>query len=178
MKNILFSEIDFIITDEDTKFLDSLLKEVKEDNVFLDTYGNNIAVRQDEVFFQKFIRDLKTDYRKTEFFKKLYKLFDPLGIDVYKKSQIVKITGSLVPHVDTRSCVFTIPLNDVVAPITWYNQDNSVLYRYYYKNPVLINTHVKHGCVENNMDRYLFQVGIDCDFGDFSKINNLIAGTS
>lgn len=178
MKKTLYNTIDINLTIEDRKLLNQLLEIAKQKNDYTDSnqsYNNN----SDEVFFQTFIKHFEKDYKSTPLFKKLELLFSNiLDFDYYKKAQIVKITGSLIPHVDKRSCVFTIPLKNTVHPITWYNEDNTVLYQYYYSSPVLINTHVKHGCIENTSERYLFQIGIDEKYGDFDKINSLINGAS
>jgi len=176
MKQLLYNTIDIDISNDDRKLLFQLLNIAKQKNNYTDS-NQSYNINSDEVFFQTFIKNFDTDYKHTPFFKKLELLFSNIpNFDYYKKTQIVKITGSLVPHIDARSCVFTIPLENTVHPITWYNDDDTVMYQHYYSTPVLINTHIRHGCLENTNDRYLFQVGIDNQFGDFSKINTLISG--
>lgn len=175
MINNFYKECNLYLDEKDYSLLNELLQMSKEKNNYLDAYQNKIPEREDEVFFQSFVRDFEKDYSQTGLFKKIKKMFiDIDGFDYYEKAQIVKITGSLIPHVDARSCVLTIPLENTVDPISWYNEKNEVIYTYYYKFPVLINTHIKHGCIENTNDRYLFQVGIDNKFGSFQDICNLL----
>lgn len=175
MKNTLYNDISLTIDDNDATVLADLLIKAKQSDKFVDTYFNTAPARSDEVFFQSFVRDFDVDYRETQLFKKLQVLFSPIAdFDFYLKAQIVKITGSLIPHIDPRSCVLTIPLENTICPITWFNDDDTPLHQYYYSTPVLINTHVRHGCLENTQDRYLFQVGIDSKYGDFNQINTLL----
>jgi len=176
--NYLYKEIDFEISKRDRITLKALLKKAKAAE-YIGAYGE-YNTNQEEVFFQTFFRDWNVNYMKKPLFKKLEILLkDIQDLDVARKAQIIKVTGSLVPHVDPRSCVLSIPIHKTSVPITWYNDDGSVLHKYHYTKfqPVLINTHVSHGCPENNKDRYLFQIGIGDHLSDFRDVIKLIEGT-
>jgi hypothetical protein len=169
--NNFYQELNFNFTEEDRTLLSDLLVTAST-HAFAGTYQQH---HQDEVFFQTFLRDWAVGYMDTPLFTKLADLLSPIaGFNLFRKAQIVKITGALIPHVDARSCVLTIPLMNTIHPITWYDADDHVIQQYNYTTPVLINTHIRHGCQENTSARYLFQVGIDSHFGEFADIKKLI----
>jgi len=169
--NNLYHELNIPITQDDNTLLVELLK-----YAHIAKYrGTYDMISDNEVFFQTFLRDSQIDFMNTPLFMKISKLFAPIqGFDISSKAQVVKITDSLIPHIDARGCVFTIPLSNTSLPITWYNDDGSILEQYYYTKPVLINTHVTHGCLENIEDRYLLQIGVDSHFGDFEYVKMMI----
>ena len=115
-----------------------------------------------------FFTDLPEDFRHLEIFKDLCKLFantnttrqhHDLG-HLYYWSYFFKTSGPLMPHVDRRACAFSIPLYGATDPVSWYEDDGkTVLMQYIYDGPTLINTSIKHGCVENTGVRLFFQIG-------------------
>tara|TARA_B100000902_G_scaffold185397_1_gene177830 strand:+ start:294 stop:827 length:534 start_codon:yes stop_codon:yes gene_type:complete len=106
-----------------------------------------------------YLKDIPDDFTGLEMFDNLAKIFKRTKEDIYKYSQYFIIEGSLSPHIDKRTAAFTIPLKGVDSPIVWYDADDNVLDSYTYEGPTLIDTHTKHGALDNSHLRLHFQVG-------------------
>jgi hypothetical protein len=89
---------------------------------------------------------------------------------VYNRAHIAYIPGSLPYHVDHRHCVLSIPIGNLTHPVSWVSENKELIAQYHYTVPVLINTKVHHGCIENNEDRFLFQVGFHIPFEDVKNL--------
>ena len=125
------------------------------------------------------------DYLNIPLFSKLANLFSNTvngTLDgVFKNAQLARVTGELNIHVDYRACILTIPLVDLVKPITFWssrNEDKEIWHQYHYTKyqPVLVNTHVEHNVIDNDEDRIFFQLGgfKDTNGEDFNTIKSLI----
>ena len=115
-----------------------------------------------------YFRDLPEDFRYLKIFEDCCKLFANTKTtkkhhdldSLYNYAQFFKITGPLLPHVDRRTAAFTIPLYGVSHPVYWFDKDGTtVLEKYTYDGPTLINTSINHGCLENIGERVFFQIG-------------------
>jgi hypothetical protein len=115
-----------------------------------------------------FFTDMPEDFRHLEIFKDLCKLFANTNTNkklhdidhLYYYAQFFKVSGPLLPHADERTCAFTIPLYGVTHPVCWYEDDGeTMLEKYIYDGPTLINTSIKHGCMDNTGVRLFFQIG-------------------
>ena len=111
-----------------------------------------------------YLKDLSKDFRNLEIFKIAQELFKNIAPHndiehLYNYAQYFKINGPLIPHKDKRTAVFTIPIRGVDCPVYWYNNNDAVLAKYVYDGPSIINTELKHGCMENVGERLFFQIG-------------------
>lgn len=124
-----------------------------------------------------YLKDLPEDFRNLEIFKIAQQLFKNIAPHndiehLYNYAQYFKINGPLIPHKDKRTAVFTIPVRGVDCPVYWYNDNDAVLAKYVYDGPSIINTELKHGCMENVGERLFFQIGGFTQ--PFSKILEII----
>ena len=155
------------ITPEDKIFL----------NYLLEKYAHQCSYLPGSSFHSKFmIHESSTNYSNNPIFKKIAYLFRNTKkhhdyMHVYKKSQILKATGSINPHVDVRSCVFTIPLSNVTHPCHFYDDSGNEVASYYYTDACMLNGWAKHGVPENTLERYFFQVG---GFGESEQIEKVV----
>lgn len=111
-----------------------------------------------------FLKNADIDYSDHPLFKKLayflrntFKHHDYKH--VYSYSQVARVNGALPKHTDFRSCVLTIPLENVNDPCHWYDESGNDIAQYYYQGPSILNTHVPHGCPENTDKRLFFHMG-------------------
>jgi len=93
---------------------------------------------------------------------------------LFNTSQVSVVSRKLHPHIDLRKCVVTFPII-IKDPIEWY-KDNDIICSYEYSKdyPVLINTSIPHGSINNTHKRILFQIGGFVDSYDFLTVSNLI----
>jgi hypothetical protein len=123
-----------------------------------------------------FLRDSSNDYREQPIFTKIAQLFGSglhCSVDhVYKYSQVSVVGGTLVPHIDTRTCVVSIPmlplssviwyknLTESSEKILWNPQEYMEIETYDYRYTAsLVNTSIYHGVPNNDKARIFFQVG-------------------
>jgi hypothetical protein len=124
-----------------------------------------------------FLKNSETDYRSQPIFSKIASLFKEdfahSSLEtVYEFSQVSLVNAELVPHIDARKCVISIPLVPI-SSVYWYRDktnsgsrtirnlnDCEIIDQYDYRYPVtLVNTEVYHGVPDNNSPRIFFQVG-------------------
>lgn len=162
-----------MIDNTESNFWFEINEFIGEDDVdfckFISTkFSNSTVVLSDKlpVFQNFFFKDAEDDYSEHHVFKRIADLlkYTKKHWDykyVFGRSHVSKITGSLAPHVDFRSCVISIPVNKIEYPLHWYDDEHTknLIATYHYNQAVLINTHTAHGCPENNKDRILFQIG-------------------
>lgn len=131
-------------------------------------YSKSTVILSEELtsFRNFFFKNAPEDFSEHPIFKYLADLLKYTNKHgnykhVFERSHVTKITGSLIPHADFRTCVLTIPVSDVIYPIHWYDDEVSknMVETYEYKEMALINTHAAHGCPENDRERLLFQIG-------------------
>jgi hypothetical protein len=114
-----------------------------------------------------FFKDMPEDFRHLDVFKDLCVLFRNTNTvnkhhdlnHLYNYAQFFRVSGPLKPHKDMRTCAFTVPLYGAVDPVYWYDEDDKELMRYNYDGPTLINTSIRHGCMDNTGERVFFQIG-------------------
>lgn len=182
--NNYWYEIDFRLPAEHVEFCKNICMEfvsaTKEDYVSTVTGARKSYGLESYQSF--FFKEATVDYSEHPMFKELASLFKYTKKHwnykyVFERSHVSKIIGSLKPHVDFRSCVFSLPVHNVLYPIHWYDneQDQNMLATYNYNGMVLINTSEVHGCPENDVDRIIFQIG---GFGadePFANVRDAIA---
>lgn len=119
-----------------------------------------------------YIHKSEIDYSDNILFRKIEKTFNGYkDLDyIYKRFHIAVVPGPLPYHIDKRECAFTIPFKPVKYPITWVDDNYHIIGFYNYENPVLVNTKIKHGCLQNDEMRILFQVGFDEPFNIVKSI--------
>lgn len=66
------------------------------------------------------------------------------------------------PHIDRdwRKCNLMVPLTPIHAPIVYYDESGNILETVNYDRPILSNTTVSHGVVNNGFRRFTYQ----CNF--------------
>lgn len=156
----------------DWRFLNSLL--IKYHLLTKPITVNQFVFSQYEHYFLR--DDNDSSYKSAALFEKIANIFNSDYAysnvrNVFHFSQISHVPSQLVPHIDKRQCVISIPLVPVCA-INWYKvEDNNKMaifdhnhllpiYSYNYSHCVtLINTSIFHGVPNNNKARYFFQIG-------------------
>jgi len=108
-----------------------------------------------------FIKEPSMDYSDNIIFNKIERCFNGYTTlsYIYERFHISRIPGVLPYHTDIRDCVLTIPLKKLKYPVIWIDENENVITSYDYRNPVLVNTKIRHGCLQNDEDRVLFQIG-------------------
>ena len=157
-----YQKLNLELSYEDWRFL----------NYLSDTYNgkvNPFVHMGHETHFYKdfFLRASDKSYRDNILFKKIADLFiegsQYNSSDwVFDYSQISVVKDHLPIHRDRRTCVITIPLTPIKAPIKWYSSKDEAdfLYDYSYDCPAtLVNTKLLHGSPGNQDKRIFFQVG-------------------
>lgn len=156
------------LTEDDYIFMRELV------SIYIENYDDLFYEVIDEVTGEKikkisayesfFLKNADADYSENLLFKKVanflkntIKHYDYKY--VYSYSQVARVNGTLPKHVDFRSCVLTIPLENVIDPCHWYDSSGNEIAKYYYQGPSLLNTHVPHGCPENTGKRVFFHIG-------------------
>lgn len=77
------------------------------------------------------------------------------------------IDGKLDYHRDIRNTSLSVPLVDIDVPLVWVEEDlSTVIDTYTYKKgmPVLINTAIHHGTLENKNPRTMCQIDLRAEF--------------
>ena len=182
--NTYFKKINFNFEPEPImeiadKYLDNATDGFKDSNGNYTTYASvgQVMEANGTSVTSLYLRDLPVDFTNLKVLHDCVELFKNTpkhnNFDhVYKYAQFFKIKGPLPPHVDKRTCVFTIPLYGVDRPVYWFDDNNQVLEKYTYDGPSIINTSIKHGCMENEGERVFFQIG---GFSEpFEEIANLL----
>tara|TARA_Y100000389_G_scaffold170798_2_gene178059 strand:+ start:18986 stop:19525 length:540 start_codon:yes stop_codon:yes gene_type:complete len=80
---------------------------------------------------------------------------------------IAWIDGKLDWHQDIRNVSFSIPLVDIQEPIYWIDKDlKTILGQYSYKKgvPVIMNTSIHHGNLDNKFPRTMCQLSFSESF--------------
>lgn len=176
--NRLYKEVDLGLDQNDIKFLEYIRDTYR--NKSKPFQGKNLDGSLRPVFnnYKNFyLKDSPTDYSDHPIFVKISKLCNRLPNHsrveyVYSRSHLAYVPGKLPYHIDARECVLTIPIGKIEYPISWVDDsEESIIGSYQYVSPVLVNTKIKHGCLNNDRDRFMFQVG----FGEpFMHVASLI----
>jgi hypothetical protein len=156
------------LTEEDYAFMREMVVKYIEDHDELyyevtdEITGEKI--KKISAYESFFLKHANVDYSEHNIFKKVATfLKSTLNHHdykyVYSYSQVARVNGTLPKHVDFRSCVLTIPLENINDPCHWYNSTGKEIAKYYYQGPSLLNTHVPHGCPENTGKRIFFHIG-------------------
>jgi len=180
----------FALDSADINFLENLKDDCLEEmSDYLD--AENLTMQSGYTYIHLNKLDF-IDYNNIPFFTKLANLFPGTcngtldgsagTLDgVFNNLQLVRVTGELKIHVDYRACVLTIPLVDLVKPITFWSSrddDKEIWHQYHYTKyrPVLENSHVEHNVIDNDEDRIFLQLGgfKDTNGEDFNSIKSLI----
>jgi len=180
INNILYRQVDLNLDEKDYQFLEHLKNTYQDKAVAVQGRNPNGTLRS--VFNQYknfYLKNSNVDYSTHNLFKKIakYCVRLPLHSDLmylYSRAHIAVVTGKLPYHIDARDCVLTIPIGETVNPITWVDNDNNFIDCYHYSGPVLINTKVKHGCLENAQSRILFQIGFNDPLSEIIKLIKLV----
>ena len=72
-------------------------------------------------------------------------------------------------HIDpprTAALMFKIEPTADMAPLRWVTNDGDVLFEYNYRHPVLINTKLRHGVINNQYQRTNFQISLQMQWQD------------
>ena len=142
------------------KYLDSAIDGFKNSDGGYTTYEEVGKVEEGKYSVTSlYLRDIKEDFSNLKILKDCSKLLNKDFDHVFKYAQFFKVNGSLPPHIDKRTAAFTIPLYGVNKPVSWYDDNNQIIQQYTYKGPSIINTSIKHGCIENDEERVFFQIG-------------------
>ena len=137
-----------------------------------DISSNNNTFDQYRHFF---LKNSKNSYIDRPIFQKIADLFQKDSKynqleHIYKYSQVSCVPNKLIPHVDFRKCVISIPLVPL-GPVSWFESDSSERFltdpttykpimTYDYRHETsLINTHIFHGSPDNDQIRIFFQIG-------------------
>jgi hypothetical protein len=117
-----------------------------------------------------YLRDANSDYSTHKLFGKIATVFGKSAEYIYRKAHLALVPGALPYHIDERECALTIPFRELKQPITWIDANGLWLDEYYYKNPVLVNTKIKHGCLNNTERRIMFQISFEDTFKELSDL--------
>lgn len=173
--NIYYKELDFIdsfakyktyLTDLCFKYENLVSSYSPKGWYYGKDYKSYHFKNNDNTFDYSFFEEILPHFTLIETHNTVEKLFNT--------SQVSVINGKLNPHTDLRKCVITFPIivND---PIEWYEGDDIIRsYNYSKDYPVLINTSILHGSINNTNKRILFQLGGFVDSYDFFTVSSLI----
>jgi len=168
--NNFYQGISLDLSHEDRRFLTYLA--INYVTKTSDISSNNDTFDQYKHFF---LKNSKNSYIANPIFQKISNLFreDSRYHDlahIYNYSQVSCVPNKLIPHVDFRKCVISIPLVPL-GPVSWFESDSDerfltdresykpiMSYDYRYETS-LINTHIFHGAPDNDQVRIFFQVG-------------------
>jgi len=118
-----------------------------------------------------YLRNASDDYSDHKLFGKIATVVGKSSDYIYRKAHLALVPGSLPYHIDERECALTISFKKFSQPITWVDSDGLWMDEYYYENPVLVNTKIKHGCLNNTEHRIMFQISLE---DTFAKVSNLL----
>lgn len=161
------------LDEQDIVFLELLKEKYKDQVNNIIPHRNNYVMKSG--YTQWYVKDATAEEKSHPVFLKFVELFKYTSHNTLEKiinsCKIARIPGPLNIHVDYRAAILSIPLVDLVKPITFWssrNDDKTILNQYYYTKykPVIKNVHVEHNVIDNNEDRIIFQVG------SFGKENN------
>ena len=174
---MLYKDLDSLVLDEeDMDFLKYIRDTYKDKSVPFQGKNPDGTIRKAFHNYKNFyLKNSENSYIEKPIFKKIAKLCQnfPEHSDVnviYTRAHLAYVPGELPYHIDARECVLTIPIGDVDKPISWVDSSGVFLGSYFYKGPVLINTKILHGCLENTSDRFLFQIGFNLPFDEASQL--------
>ena len=171
-----FKPLELNLDHNDWRFLNLLSNRYKHQTAPIE-YKNAVIDR----YRHFFLRNSNQNYINYPLFRKIAAIFKSSTLyndldHVYFNSQISYVPGPLLPHIDKRTCVISIPLVPL-SPIFWYKLGNSnnketyieIMQYNYQHEAVLLNTNILHGTINNELERIFFQIG-----GFSNQINHVI----
>jgi hypothetical protein len=181
-----YCELDDVLnlTTEDVDFLTQLSDKYNERKVgFHNKTDTGISISEFDSYQHYYIRrDEKADYKSNPFFQKITDVCHKIKKrntheEIFQAVQFAYVSGPLPFHKDPRDCVLSIPLNDIRYPLTFQEDDGTVICEYSYKRgmPVLLNTHVDHGCEQNGDMRKFCHISFN---EDYEKIHEYLKGSN
>lgn len=167
-----YKEVDLRLDSIDHEFLYHIRDTYKSSTIPVQGVNTDGTLRPVFYNYRNFyIKDAPIDYSGHQIYKKIAELYESVlgkyDIDyAFKRSHLAYVPGTLPHHVDARDCVLTIPIGTPKHPIEWVDDSGKIIQTYGYDKPSIINTRIKHGCVANDEDRFLFQVGIHLPYAE------------
>lgn len=178
-----FYELDHLldVSQADLDFLTTLSMQYQEKRDTVNPFNKSEKTTLQNKIFEPyknfFLRESTKDYSDYPLFARIANMCRHMKkhnkVDyVYHRAHFGYVEGPLEYHADFRYSVMTIPLNQIETPLRWIDKEQNVIaeYEYTYGKPVLINTKVKHGSLDNINMRRLFQVGFNERFEEVQEL--------